>query len=291
MFGFRSDGRRLGKGIDPIILFTPYIMPTRNDAQVFIDTQLDYQSMSAYIRKNKTAPHAISFMTILIAAYVQAATKYPEMNRFVINKQLFQRKGLVVSFAVIREDEKGGLIEELVKLHLDPSDTIADLARKMEASIREARGASTATGAVAFARVALSLPLLPNLIVGLARLLDRYGILPKPILEISPFHCGLFITNMASLGMPAVYHHLYNFGNTSIFLALGKPERSSQPGLSSGSKRNIVPVKFVVDERCASGAEYARAFQYMQSLINNPELLEHPYGWQPPEAESSEETA
>lgn len=291
MFGFRSDGRRLRKGIDPIILFTPYIMPTRNDAQVFIDTQLDYQSMSAYIRKNKGAPYPISFMAILIAAYVQAATKYPEMNRFIMNKQLYQRNELIVSFAVIREDDKGGIIEELVKLHLSPTETIHDVARKIDEGIKEARSASSSTGAVAFARVALSLPLLPNMIVGLARLLDRYGILPKAIIEVSPFHCGLFVTNMASLGMPAVYHHLYNFGNTSIFLALGKPERSSQPGLNSGSKRNIVPVKFVVDERCAGGAEYARAFQFMQSLINNPELLERPYGSQAPEKTGTEETA
>ena len=77
MFGFRSDGRRLGRDVDPIILFTPYIMPTRNDAQVFIETQLDYQSMSAYIRKNKGAEHPISFMTILAAGYIHAATRYP----------------------------------------------------------------------------------------------------------------------------------------------------------------------------------------------------------------------
>ena len=286
MFGIRSDGRRLSREIDPIILFTPYVMPTRNDAQVFIDTQLDYQSMSAYIRKHKGAEHPISFMTILIAAYVQAATRYPEMNRFIMNKQLYQRNELVVSFTVIRENEQDQIVEELVKLHLPPTDTIFDVARKIDVQVKEARNATSGGGAVSFARVALSLPLLPNMIVGLARLLDRYGILPKPILEISPFHCGMFVTNMASLGMPPVYHHLYNFGNTSIFLAMGKPERSSQPGLSSGSKRNIVPVKFVVDERCASGAEYARAFQFMQSLINNPELLEHPYGWQPPQEEA-----
>ena len=277
MFGIRSDGRRLNKEVDPIILFTPYVMPTRNDAQVFIDTELDYASMSAYIRAHKADEYPISFMTILVAGYVQAATKYPEMNRFIMNKQLYQRNQLIVSFTAIHDDGKGGFAEELVKLHLDPRDTIFDVAKKFDAGVKAARNTSSSTGAVAFARVALSLPLLPNIIVGLARLLDRYGILPKPILEISPFHCGMFITNMASLGMPPVYHHLYNFGNTSIFLAMGKPERSSQPGLSSGSKRNIVPVKFVVDERCASGAEYARAFRCMQSLINNPEKLETPY--------------
>ena len=181
MFGIRSDGRRIRKGVDPIILFTPFIMPTRNDAQVFIETELDYQSMSAYIRKNKGAEHPISFMTILIAGYIHAATKYPEMNRFIVNKQLYQRNDLVVSFTAIRTDEQGAIIEELVKLHLSPRDTIFDVARKMDEKVKEARNASTSTGAVNFARVALSLPLLPNLIVALARLLDRYGILPKPV--------------------------------------------------------------------------------------------------------------
>ena len=282
MFGFRPDGRRVRKGIDPIILFTPYIMPTRNDAQVFISTQLDYETMSAYIRKHKGSEHPISFMTILIAAYVQTVDKYPLFNRFIINKQLFMRNEIVVSFAALRQEEDGTINEALVKLHCDPEDTIFDIARKMDEALAEARKPQGKNGTIAFARAALSLPGLPNVVVGLARLLDRYGLLPKAIIEVSPFHCSLFITNMASLGMPSVYHHLYNFGSTTVFWSLGKPERSAQPGWNgSGSKRNIVPCGIVIDERVCSGEEYARGFQHLQSLIRNPEALETPYGQAP----------
>ena len=282
MFGFRPDGRRILKGIDPIILLTPHLMPKRDDSQVFINTQMDYEAMSAYIRKNKTAKYPISFMTIIIAAFVQAVNKYPELNRFVVNKQLFQRNELTISFMVVRQTENGDLDEAAVKLHCELTDTIWDIARKIDEAVKEARKPTAANGAVDFARIVMSLPLLPNLVVGLAKLLDRYGLMPKWLINISPFHCSLFITNMASLGMPAVFHHIYNFGTTSIFMSLGKPERSSKPGLNgSGSKRNIVPCGVVIDERCCGGAAYARGFQYLQSLINNPELLETPYGVEP----------
>lgn len=288
MFGFRPDGRRIVKGIDPIVLFTPYIMPTRNDAQVYINTQMDYEAMSAYIRKNKSAQYPISFMTIIIAAFVQAVNKYPELNRFIANKQLYQRNELTISFMVVRQTENGDLDEAAVKLHCELTDTIWDVARKIDEAVKVARKPTAANKVVDFARMALSLPLLPNVIVGLARLLDRYGILPRAIIDISPFHCSLFVTNMASLGMPAVFHHLYNFGTTSIFLSLGKPERSNKPGLNgSGSKRNIVPCGVVIDERCCGGAAYARGFQYLQSLINNPELLERPYGAEPAEKDDT----
>ena len=40
MFGRRPDGRRL-RGVDPIVAITPYLMPMRCDAQVFLEHKLD----------------------------------------------------------------------------------------------------------------------------------------------------------------------------------------------------------------------------------------------------------
>ena len=48
MFGRRADGRLL-KEIDPIIALTPYLMPMRCDAQVFLNYKLDYEKMARYI--------------------------------------------------------------------------------------------------------------------------------------------------------------------------------------------------------------------------------------------------
>ena len=52
MFGRRPDGRRV-KGIDPVMQITPYVMPMRCDAQVFLKHRADLEAMSRYIRRQK----------------------------------------------------------------------------------------------------------------------------------------------------------------------------------------------------------------------------------------------
>ena len=48
MFGRRPDGRSL-KYQDPIVQITPYLMPMRCDAQVFLEHKADYEKLSRYI--------------------------------------------------------------------------------------------------------------------------------------------------------------------------------------------------------------------------------------------------
>ena len=52
MFGRRPDGRRV-KGIDPVMQITPYVMPMRCDAQVFLKHRADMDRLSRYIRRQK----------------------------------------------------------------------------------------------------------------------------------------------------------------------------------------------------------------------------------------------
>ena len=52
--------------------------------------------------------------------------------------------------------------------------------------------------------------------------LDYHGWLPKALMKVSPFHGSMIVTSMGSLGIPAIYHHLYNFGTCSLFVAMGK---------------------------------------------------------------------
>ena len=48
MFGRRPDGRRLND-VDPIVQITPYLMPMRCDAQVFLEHKMDYEKAARYI--------------------------------------------------------------------------------------------------------------------------------------------------------------------------------------------------------------------------------------------------
>ena len=81
MFGRRPDGRRLKKQ-DPIVQMTPYLMPMRCDAQVFLEHKADFEKLSRYIVDKAREGQKITFMQILVAAYVRAISKNPEPVHF-----------------------------------------------------------------------------------------------------------------------------------------------------------------------------------------------------------------
>ncbi|MBE5766677.1 MAG: hypothetical protein E7335_05905 [Clostridiales bacterium] len=276
MFGFRSDGRRLNK-LDPMLLITPYIMPMRIDAQNMITQNADYDAMANYIKKQRENGRTISFMTIVIATYVRTVAMYPFLNRFVVNKQIYARDRISVSFVVCCMKEDGSHDAPTIKLEFDPTETIFEISDKIEAAIAEARANSSANSTMAFASALMSIPFLPTIVVAVAKFLDRYGLLPQFIHDISPFHTSMFITNMASLGLSSLYHHIYNFGTTSQFVSLGKIERIVIPGANKTVKfKNVLPMGIVTDERVCGGADYAQVFATMRGFFSNPELLETP---------------
>lgn len=187
MFGIRPDGRRIW-GADPIIHFTPYIMPARNDAQNFCKQTLDYDVLVKYIKEKRAQGHNLSFMTIVIAAYLRTVAHCPELNRFISNKQLYARNRFSVSFVVLKDTQSDRIDESLAKVEFNLGDTIFQVEEKIEAAIANGRKSKKGTLTDRFARVLLAVPGLASLVVGLARLLDRYGLLPGLVYDASPFH-------------------------------------------------------------------------------------------------------
>lgn len=112
--------------------------------------------------------------------------------------------------------------------------------------------------------------------MSLVRHLDNLGFLPKAVNKASPFHSSIFITDIGSLGIKPVYHHLYEFGTCSVFLSLGKKER--QPYFVSGElvEKKVVGIRFVTDERICDGYYYASAIKMFKYYLKHPELLELP---------------
>lgn len=276
MFGFRPDGRRVKK-MDPIVKITPYVMPQRCDAQVFLDQSLDYEVLARYIAKQAQQGHSITFMELVIAAYVRAVSQYPEVNRFIINKQIFSRKELATAFTMLRDTSDNSIEETTAKIKFDPTDTIFDVEQRVKKAINENRGEETSNLVLKLAGAIISLPIIPTVIVGLIKLLDRYGLLPKFLIDVLPFHTGMYITNMASIGMHRVYHHIYNFGNTSMFLSIGTVERTiTMDADGKIVRKRLLPIGITADERVCAGAMYAKLFSLMLHHLNHPELLEKP---------------
>ena len=276
MFGFRPDGRRVSS-IDPIVGITPYLMPMRCDAQVFLQHRVDYELLTRYIAAQAAKGEKITFMQIIIAAFVRTVSQHPEINRFILNKQFFARNMCAVSFTMLKNPQNAEMGETAVKVKYDLTDTIYDVRDRMEKVINANRGEDKKNFADKLAKAVLVVPGLATGIVALVRLLDRYGLCPGALLDELPFHTSMYVTNMASIGLPAIQHHIYNFGTCSQFVSIGSVER----GVALDAKGNVVrkrllPLGVVCDERICEGAMYAKMLSIMGRLLNNPEQLEQP---------------
>ena len=208
---------------------------------------------------------------------MRAISQVPEINRFIINKQYFNRTELTCAMVVLLDTKDGSIKENTIKIRLDPSDTIYDVQARVLKKITDNRTEDIPSAVIKIARFVLKVPGLTSCLVWFLRFLDRYGIMPGFLIDELPFHVGLWLTNNASIGLKSVFHHIYNFGNTSMFFGLGTPDR----GFKIDAKGNPVrfakiPVGVTVDERVCAGATFAKMFTIMNQCLKNPELLETP---------------
>ena len=276
MFGHRFDGKRL-RDIDPIVQITPYLMPMRCDAQVFLDHKLDFEKMSRYIARKAQEGQKVTFMQILAAAYVRSVSRHPEINRFIFNKQYYSRNNCSVSYTVLKDPQDTNSPEVTVRILFDLTDTLFDVRDRMNAAVEQARATEDGDFVIKLAKAVLAIPGLTTLIVGIVRLLDRYGICPKALLTELPFYSGLFISNNASIGLHHVWHHIYNFGNVSLFMVIGSVLKEAVVEAEGKTRmRRMLPIGITADERICSGAHYAAFFNDAIHLMNNPEELEVP---------------
>ena len=275
MFGHRPDGKRLKK-LDPIVQITPYLMPMRCDAQVFLEHRADYEKMSRYIAQKSREGQKVTFMQILVAAYVRAVSQHPEVNRFIFNKQYFARNNCSVSYT-LKDPQDPDSNEDTVRILFDLTDTIFDVRDRMNDAVEKSRAAEDGGFVIKLARGLLAVPGLATLIVGLVRLLDRYGIAPGILMQELPLYSGLYVTNNGSIGLHHPLHHIYNFGNVSLFFGMGSILKEAVVEAEGKARmRRVLPVGITADERVCSGAHYAAFFFDVIHLMDHPEELETP---------------
>lgn len=274
MFGRRADGRVI-KGLSGFFKVVPYIMPTRVDATNYIELELDCRPASQFIREKAAEGTDISFMSVIIAAFVRSIADRPDVNRFVVNRKIYARNHIAVCFVVLKADGTGE--ETVVKIFCEPTDTVAEIAEKVNTAIETNRKAGANNATDKLVNILFRIPLLASFLVSVLKLMDRYGLLPRAVIDASPFHTSMFITNMASIKMNSIYHHCYNFGTTGVFISMGtkyKTETIRHDG--SRIVRQVMPLKVSTDERICSGAAYAHHLFNFQKFMAGPTVLETP---------------
>ena len=272
----RPDGKRV-KDLPPIVAAIPYIMPKRYDAQNTITEYIDEELIKSYIWEKRRTGVRINHMAVIIAAYYRAVMYNPKLNYFIMNSKVYKRNHFCVSFVILKKLADGRPDETSLKIFLTPEDTVFSIQQKITDAVSANAATEQKNNTDKFARMMFSIPLLPKLVIWLAYHLDKLGLLPRKIIDLSPFHTSMFITNLASIKTSYIHHHCYEFGTTSVFVCMGKPV----PDYMSGNlNKKIMPLGVVMDERICTGIEYARFSSAFARYLKNPELLETPMGRQ-----------
>ena len=276
-FGDRKDGRRV-RTMSPMSYVIPYIMRTRNDAQNQIADTIDITEADKFLREmRKKGYKSISVLHVFIAAYIRAIAMRPGINRFCSGQKIYHRNTIEINMAVKKEMSLDAP-DTMIKVRFEPTDTITDVYEKFNAVVEKATAEGSNTD---FDKTARWLTRLPGILfratVRLLEFLDYHGWLPQALLDVSPFHGSMIITSMGSLGIPPIYHHLYNFGNLPVFISYGlKYHKNVMNASGAVERRTMIDVKVVTDERICDGFYFASALKLIRKFVASPALLTTP---------------
>ena len=275
MFGHRADGKKV-KNLEPIFRILPSVMIDRSDAQVYFKQDIPLSNMDEYIDKKAQDGIRMSYMNIIYAGIVRIINERPKLNRFVMNGTTYQRDTIYVSLSIKNSLPDDGQ-ETVVKIPFKGTETILEIKEKVDATIEKNKDVQTANKTDNLVKI---LNLVPNFLilfsVKMLKFLDKHGIMPKAVIKASPFHTSVFLTNVGSLGIDSIYHHIYNFGTTSLFFSMGKKKKSYIYEEDEIKEEKCITIAFVGDERICDGHYYATSFKQLNKYLKRPELLEKP---------------
>ena len=276
-FGDRKDGRLI-QSLAPFYKFMPYIMPTKNDACNQFEDCIEITNTDRWLRQKRLEGYkGLGYLHLFIAAYIRMVSMRPGINRFVAGRRIYARNNIEVVLTV-RRSMSTTSNETTIKAVFAPTDTIFDVYRKMNEKIDEIKYGDQDNNTEQVAGALLKLPrFLLRFAIGCLRVMDYFGIIPQKLLDASPFHGSMIITDMGSLGIPPIVHHLYDFGNLPVFCAFGCKYRKNEIDLDG----NLVQRKYVdftvnTDERICDGFYFATALKHMKKYLQHPERLDEP---------------
>lgn len=272
----RKSTMRRVKTISPMAMMVPFIMVDRVGSQNFITDRISVTKLEKYIKeKQAEGMKNISMMHVLIAAYIRMSAQRPAVNRFIRGQRVWTRDEVEISLTIKKEMSLESP-DTVVKITLPRDATMSDVYETLNRVITDYRAQPGGD----FDQTARALSLIPavllKFVIWFLRLLDYFGLIPRFLTGVSPFHCSFFITSMGSLGIPPIYHHLYDFGTCPVFCSFGAKKRAYEVN-PDGSvyKQSYMDLTFVTDERICDGYYFASSLRVLKNILRDPWQLDH----------------
>lgn len=276
-FGDRKEGRLL-RSLPAFAKFVPFIMPTRNDACNQYEESFEVSDVDRRLRKLRVDGYkGIGILHFIIAAYIRGVSMLPGMNRFIVGRRIYARDNIEVVMTVKRSLAIDAT-ETTIKVVFEPTDTIFDVYRKMSEKIDEIKTVEGNNNTEDVAEAMCKAPrFLLRFALTILRIMDYFGWLPQSLLDASPFHGSMIITDIGSLRIGPIYHHIYNFGTLPVFISFGAKRHAYELDRHGNMvDRKYVDCKFVMDERTVDGHYYAQFLQAFRYICQHPEIVETP---------------
>lgn len=271
----RPDGVYIDN-INPYTKLMPHIMPHRYDAMNWCKVEVSCDGIDRFLAEQRAAGNRYTYYNVVMAALVRTFAMRPSLNRFVMNRKIYQHKDITASFAV-KKILKDNSEDTTVKVHFKGDETIADVREQMEKVIAANTGTQAYNNVDDTAKILTNAPhFLIKFVVGLLNWLDHRNLLPASLIETSPFHNSFFITFMKSIHGDYLYHHCYDFGTTSMFIGMGREKET--PVVENGEIKvgKVMTLGVVCDERFCDGLYYVNSMRLIKDLLSHPEKLLEP---------------
>ena len=275
--GDRKEGRLL-RSLPGFAKFIPYIMPQRNDRYIHYEEAFEVTQLDRMLRKLRVEGYkGIGILHFLIAAYIRGISRMPGINRFVVGRRIYARNNIEVVMTVKRALSIDAT-ETTIKVVFEPTDTILDVYRKMNEKIDEIKSSEENNGTEDVADLIARLPrFLIRFALTVLRVMDYFGWIPQSLLNVSPFHGSMIITDLGSLRIGPIYHHIYNFGTLPAFIAFGTKRHAYELNRRGEMvDRKYVDCKFVLDEGIVDGHYWAQMLLAYRYMFEHPEILLSP---------------
>lgn len=270
----RSDGNLVTDG-DPMQHIMPYLMRGRNESAIYFKKVIDVDNIQSYIRKQRKEGRRITAFNIIVAAVLNTFYRRPHLNRFVAGRRIYEHKATDVSYTVKRDftDEAG---ESVAHVILNEHDNLFDVADKMTKNIMAIKKESEEKADDKLMNLLQKFPRWAlRFIVSCVRWMDFHGILPESLQEIIPLYSSVYLSHIGSLGAEPPFHHLYEFGTTSIFITVGKIYNHPRKNINGEVEWfKAMDLMFTVDERICDGFYLIKSLRLLEDYLTNPELLE-----------------
>ena len=256
------------------------IYPNRADNEAFIRATVEMEPIRRYIDEKMAASpdYKYTLFQVIIAAFLKCAVLRPKLNRFLLNKNYYQRKDITAGFVVKKEFSDNGM-EGFAFLKAKEDWTMDTVHNEIRDKVTKTRSSQASNPTESAMEIFNKMPrFFSKFVISVIRWMDRHGMMPQSFMSDDPDYASVFFSNLGSIGMDAGYHHLSNWGTTSLFCTVGVIHKAPfYDDNGNIEMREVVDLGLTIDERIADGYYYAKTIRLLKKLLSDPWLLDQPF--------------